>query len=212
MKRSDGTVADERYFNEQGTDGTAAGFVLVNLGNRLDRTYTVELQVARYVAGGSLDSVFDWGKAKASDEYRLNVDLYVSADGLYRSTDDPVAQTNATFESARSHTDSLPLYELDDKHENPLEFENGQVTGEIVLKKGHKNNNSDAQMTVLRKQQGGTEAAVNIEDEGGSVTRELRAGDNQVRFTIVDPNPPQGTLLYEIRLGNTVYYETITVS
>ena len=212
VKRSDGTVADERYFNEQGTDGTAAGFVLVNLGNRLDRTYTVELQVARYVAGGSLDSVFDWGKAKASDEYRLNVDLYVSADGLYRSTDDPVAQANATFESARSHTDSLPLYELDDKYENPLEFENGQVTGEIVLKKGHKNNNSDAQMTVLRKQQGGTEAAVNIEDEGGSVTRELRAGDNQVRFTIVDPNPPQGTLLYEIRLGNTVYYQTITVS
>ena len=32
VKRSDGTVADERYFNEQGTDGTAEGFVLVNLG------------------------------------------------------------------------------------------------------------------------------------------------------------------------------------
>ena len=44
-----------------------------------------------------MDSVFDWGKAKASDEYRLNVDLYVSADGLYRSTDDPVALAIATF-------------------------------------------------------------------------------------------------------------------
>ncbi|WP_080800966.1 autotransporter outer membrane beta-barrel domain-containing protein [Arabiibacter massiliensis] len=211
VKRPDGTAVSERYFNEKTTWGSD-GYLMVNLGNRLEREYTVELQVARYVDGGKLDSVFSWlWPSHSGGEYRLDAQLYVSADGLYRSTGDRYAHHEAEFSAARSYDVDPPEYELESKFKDSLEYKDGQVQGMITLKGDKKNNiNSDAEMRVLRRPAGSEYAAVDITTLGGTVTRESQGNSGHTKFTVTD-HPASGTYEYEIRLGNTVYYQTVAV-
>ena len=215
IKRTDGTVIDTRYFNKKERLGSD-GFLMANLGAQPKGEYLIELQVARYVEGGTLESVFNWLFFEAAGEYRLNADLYVSADGLYRSTGDAYVNHSVEFEAVRNYEDP-PEYELGNNYNKGdfLKTEDGQVKGsgkdgEIVLKKGNKNDNSDAEMMVLRRPAGSADVARNITELGGTVEREVKANGNQVEFTVTD-TPPPGTYEYEIRIGNTVYFQTVAV-
>lgn len=192
VKRPDGTEVATRYYHEQNK-----GFLMADLGNDLESSYTIELQVSRYLAGGALESVF----GAADSQYKLNADLYVSADGLYRSADDePYASREVEFSAARAAGVAPPAYELGPLFENKkyLEVEDGEVHGTLPV------DDLDAQMTLLRRAVG--EDSVDV--TASSVTRTVVNG--KVTFTVSDA-PPSGTYEYEIHIGNTVYFQTVAV-
>lgn len=222
VKRPDGTTVDSRYFNNETNPwlSLSDGFIMVDLGSELEREYMIELQVARYVEGGSLDTVFNWFLSHASGEYRLKADLFVSADGLYRDGIDhtnvkenpPYAAHEVEFSAARNYDVKPPEYELESKFKDSLEYKDGQVVGKITLKGDKKDNiNSDAEMTVLRRPAGSEDAAVDITALGGTVTRETQGNSGHITFTVTDHPADPGTYEYEIRLGNTVYFQTVAV-
>lgn len=212
VKRTDGTEVASRYFHEENGAADASGYFMVDLGDRRDSEYVVELQVARYVEGGALGLAF----GKHTDGFKLKIGLFVSPDGLYRSADrESFANFEVSFQAVRSCDDPAPEYELGENYKKGdyLQVENGQVKGSseegsIVLGKGNLNDNVDAEMVVLRRPAGSPYAAVDITTLGGSVTRDMQ-GKN-IKFFVTD-TPSAGTYEYEIRIGNTVYFQTVAV-
>lgn len=203
-----GVQREARYFND---DTTGRGYYLVDLGNNPQGNYTINMQVNRYLDGASLYTAFP--SLYSYRTFSLYANLFYSSDGLCYDTEG-VSQTGsaannvAYFAAARANGVAAPVYEFLDGGQL-LTAWNGKVSGTLRCI-NNANGNNDVAMTVLRRNAGQESGGVDITKVGGSVLKNDSWG--YVSFSVTDTPPAAGQYTYEFRLGNTVYYQDVTVS